>query len=63
MSGIPIESRIFADRYLRETRWLEKQHAGLLTPGAENWTEALRDIAPRLSRIGSPIKRVAALRS
>jgi hypothetical protein len=63
MSGIPTESRIFADRYLRETRRLEKQHAGLLTPGAENWTEALRDIAPRLSRIGSPIKRVAALRS
>jgi len=61
MSGIPTESRIFADRYLRETRRLEKQHAGLLTPGAEN--QALRDIAPRLSRIGSPIKRVAALRT
>ena len=34
-----------------------------MTPGAENWTKGLRDIAPRLSRIGSPIKRVAALRS
>ena len=32
---IPTESRIFADRYLRETRRLEKLHAGRLSPGTD----------------------------
>ena len=59
---IPTESRIFADRYLRETRQLEKVHASRLSPGAGDWGDALRGLNQRLSKIGSPIKRVAALR-
>lgn len=62
MSGIPTESRIFADRYLRETRRLEKLHANQLSPGTANWSDALRGLSQRLGEIGSPIKRVAALR-
>ena len=59
---IPTESRIFADRYLRETRRLEKVHAARLSPGTNNWSDALHGLSRRLSKIGSPIKRVAALR-
>ena len=54
---IPTESRIFADRYLRETRRLEKLHAARLVPGTTTGPKPDR-LEQRLSKIGSPIKRV-----
>lgn len=39
MSTIPTESRIFANRYLREARRLETLHAGRISPGATTWRE------------------------
>ena len=49
---IPTESRIFADRYLRETRRLEKVHAARLAPGTTDWGDALHGLsrAPQQDR-------------
>lgn len=60
-NGIPTESRIFADRYLRETRKLERLHSARLVPGAANWPATLIGLGERLRELGSPVKRAAAL--
>ena len=54
---------MIADRYLRETRRLEKVHADRLSPGAANWSDALQGLSQRLSKIGinqarRPLRRI-----
>jgi hypothetical protein len=55
MSGIPTESRIFADRYIREARRLEKLHADRMSPGAGTWVEAVESLFQRMVKAG-PVK-------
>jgi hypothetical protein len=63
MSTIPTESRIFADRNLRELRRLEALHAGRIAPGARTWREALSALYDRIGRAGGPKQQTAILRS
>jgi hypothetical protein len=60
MANIPTESRIFANRFLRDVRRLETLHAGKISPGATDWQEAIRDAYVRMGRAGKPDKQVAA---
>ena len=61
MTALPTESRIFADRYGRNTRRLETLHAGRLSPGATTWDQAVRALHDRMDRATSPTKRAAVL--
>lgn len=62
MAAIPTESRIFADRYLRDVRRLEALHAGYISPGTKRWRDALQALYARMGRNGSPAKQAAVLR-
>jgi hypothetical protein len=64
MTGIPTESRIFADRYLRELRRLEALHAGRISPGTKRWQAALQALYDRTIGLRrSPKKQAAAVGS
>ena len=61
MSSTPTESRIFATRYEREARRLERLHAGNISPGTTKWVDAMQAVYDRMVRAGSPIKQSAIL--
>ena len=61
MTALPTESRIFADRYGRNTRRLETLHAGRLSPGATTWDQAVRALHDRMDRATSPSTKRAAV--
>src|SRR6478735_1506792 len=63
MAPATTEARIFAERYVRETRRVEKINAGRLTPGADNWRDALTGLRDRLKAAPGPTKRAAVLRA
>ena len=63
MSSIPTESRIFADRYMRELRKREALHSNRLSPGKKQWTDALLDVFDEVGNLGSPLKRAARVRA
>lgn len=62
MSPIPTESRIFADRYMRELRKREALHSNRLAPGTKNWTDAMLTIFDHVGNIPNPIKRAKRIR-
>jgi hypothetical protein len=62
MATIPTESRIFADRYLRDARRLEALHAARLSPGTKTWRDALSALYARMRQSGSPTRQAAILR-
>jgi hypothetical protein len=51
---IPTESRIFADRYLRELRRLETLHANRNSPGTSTWGAAFGSLFERMDERHSP---------
>jgi hypothetical protein len=57
MSIVPIttEGRIFTAQMIRDVRAREKLGAGLLTPGALSWREALDAFARRMSKCDSVV--------
>jgi len=58
----PTMSRIFADRYRREATRLERLHANHLAPGTTTWGDAMEAMEGRMSKLGGPVKRTAAIR-
>jgi uncharacterized protein YbjQ (UPF0145 family) len=62
MSPIPTESRIFADRYMRELRKREALHSNHLSPGTKNWTDAMLNVFDQIGNMGNPIKRAKRIR-
>lgn len=60
-NGIPTESRIFADRYLRETRHFEALHAANISPGTNTWVGAVKALFARMQQKG-PSKRAVIIR-
>jgi hypothetical protein len=62
MATIPTESRIFADRYLREVRRREALHAARISPGTNAWRDALPALYARMAQSGSPTRQAAILR-
>jgi hypothetical protein len=61
MSPTPTESRIFATRYEREARRLERLHAEKISPGTIKWVDAMQAVYDRMIRAGSPIKQAVIL--
>jgi hypothetical protein len=61
MANIPTESRIFANRFLRDIRRLEALHAGKISPGATDWRDAMEAVYIRMGRAGKPDKQVAII--
>jgi hypothetical protein len=61
MSGLPTESRIFADRFCRGCG-AEAIHANHILPGAKTWREAVPSIFDQFERQGSPVKRAVIIR-
>jgi hypothetical protein len=62
MATIPTESRIFADRYLREMLRREALHADRISPGTKTWRDALPALYARMRQSGSPTRQAATLR-
>lgn len=62
MSPIPTESRIFADRYMRELRKREALNSNRLSPGAKTWTDAMLDVFDQVGNMGNPIKRAKRIK-
>jgi hypothetical protein len=63
MAPATTEARIFAERYARETRRIEKLNAGKLVPGATDWMQALTGLRDQLRAAPGPTKRAAVLRN
>ena len=61
MHASPTISRIFADRYRREATRLERLHANHIAPGTKTWGDAMEGLEARMSKLGGPIKRTAAI--
>lgn len=57
MSPLPTESRIFADRYMRDLRRAEAKMSNLIAPGTSNWNDAMLAFFERVADEGSPLKR------
>ena len=61
MTAIPTESRIFASRYAREMRRLERLHAGKLAPGTSTWGKAVVALGDRVEAEASSVKRAVII--
>jgi len=55
-SPLSTEGRIFVARMIRDVRAREKLGAGLLSPGAHTWREALRALGNRMADSGGPTR-------
>lgn len=62
MAPLPTESRIFADRYMRDLRQREKTFAHRISPGTVNWGDAMFSFYERAGHAGSPVKRARMIR-
>ena len=57
MAPLPTESRIFADRYMRDLRQREATLSSKITSGTDKWADAFYEFYQRVGHAGSPVKR------
>jgi len=62
MAPLPTESRIFADRYMRDLRLREATLSSKMNQGSDKWADAFYAFYHRVGYAGSPVKRARMVR-
>lgn len=62
MAPLPTESRIFADRYMRDLRQREASFSNRISRNTTNWADAMYSFYQRVGHAGSPLKRARMIR-